>query len=393
MVKEQRTDTAKFIHRHMNVKKWLNYREQSYTKQELINLALDARDVFKENKEDDKDDKDVINSKVLALATISPPVLVVGDIHGQYADLMRILNTCPNKPAEKKDERPAPNNKRGGFFNNRFVFLGDYVDRGSHSVECISLMFALKVHYPRQYVLLRGNHETRAINFAYGFREELQIKLGEADGHEVWEAFNETFAWMPLACLIGKKILCMHGGISQGMTLEDIKKIPLPLEDVGTNALAQDLLWADPTPDQTIASALPTPQWGKNLVRGLSCTFNPAAVTETVGRLELKLIIRAHQMIPDGFKFAANHQLLTIFSAPRYMNETDNRGAIVRIQENGDFGIIVLKNTKGAGGKNPLNDELTRADDVPNESAKKKSDSAVNVMKLSSSKTKNSPKF
>ena len=66
-----------------------------------------------------------------------------------------------------------------------------------------------------------------------------------------------------------------------------------------------------------------TPQWGKNLVRGLSCTFNPAAVTETVKRLDLMLIIRAHQMMPDGFKFAAGKQLLTVFSAPRYMNETD----------------------------------------------------------------------
>ncbi|KAF1750637.1 hypothetical protein GCK72_017188 [Caenorhabditis remanei] len=156
MVNEPLTDTAKFIHRHMKVTKWTNYREQSYTKQELINLALDARGEFKRNMDE--------SGKVLALAEIDPPVLVVGDIHGQYADLMRILNSSPTKPAEKKDERPAPNNQKAGFFNNRFVFLGDYVDRGSHSVECISLMFALKVHYPKRYVLLRGNHETRAIN-------------------------------------------------------------------------------------------------------------------------------------------------------------------------------------------------------------------------------------
>lgn len=126
----------------------------------------------------------------------------------------------------------------------RFVFLGDYVDRGHHSIECISLVFALKViwitkqHnfqlyflqvvYPTNYILLRGNHETKSINYTYGFREELVNRLGPIDGFEIWERFNVAFSWMPLACLVGHKILCMHGGISPKLhSLKEINEVCL----------------------------------------------------------------------------------------------------------------------------------------------------------------------
>ncbi|PIC52219.1 hypothetical protein B9Z55_002415 [Caenorhabditis nigoni] len=249
-------------------------------------------------------------------------------------------------------------------------------------------MFALKIHYPKNYILLRGNHETRAINFAYGFKEELTIKLGEADGAEVWEKFNETFSYMPLAALVGGKILCMHGGLSPDLnSLDDIKKIVRPIVDVATNRLAQDLLWSDPTPDQTLATLHKDPLYNKNGVRGLSCTFNEAAVRETCKKLKILKIVRAHQMVPDGFKFFADRQLITIFSAPRYMNETDNRGAVLTVRTDGKVGIIQMKNTKGM--KQNVDDEITRGDDLPtNQSAKKKSESMLKTAQSSSSKSK-----
>uniref|UniRef100_A0A8R1DGM6 Serine/threonine-protein phosphatase n=1 Tax=Caenorhabditis japonica TaxID=281687 RepID=A0A8R1DGM6_CAEJA len=174
------------------------------------------------------------------LATMSPPCTVVGDIHGQFTDLLRLLMSRSKEGAKQK--------KRGyGFSSERWVFLGDYVDRGPQSLHCIMTMFTLKVIYPRNFVLLRGNHETKAINCAYGFMQEVQMVFDESDRGPMWEKFNEVFAWMPLACLIGGKILCMHGGISEALrSLNDIVAIKRPVHDVNTCKLAQDLLWADP---------------------------------------------------------------------------------------------------------------------------------------------------
>lgn len=354
-------DLNEFLKRHLYVKNWINYREQSYTKNELIQLAELAAELFKSEQ---------------SLASISPPVTIVGDIHGQYSDLVRLFSMrCPKEEAKKKVQT--------GFSANRFVFLGDYVDRGSHSIECISLVFALKIVYPSSYVLLRGNHETRAINFAYGFREELMNKLGETDGGDVWEKFNEAFSWMPLACIIGERILCMHGGLSPDLkSLDDIRKIKRPVVDVATNRLAQDLLWADPTSDQVMLTVHDEPLYSKNVIRGLSCTFNEAAVRDTCKRLKLQLIVRAHQMIPEGFKFYAGQQLITIFSAPRYMNETDNKGAVLKVVETGAFSVLTMKSMKKKTGN--VTDELTRADDLPN-AAKKKSEVATKTAKSSSS--------
>ncbi|KAF1758694.1 hypothetical protein GCK72_015154 [Caenorhabditis remanei] len=363
-MKQLRTDTASFISRLIRVNAWRNYRNIVFKKEELMNLAEDAKEHFQ-------------NEPILA--RINPPVLVVGDIHGQYYDLIRILNTFTDDTGKTK---------KVGFFHNRFVFLGDYVDRGQNSVATIALLFALKLHYPQQYVLLRGNHETKTINFAYGFREELIIKIGEADGHAVWEKFNEAFAYMPLVCVIGRKILCMHGGISPKLeNWKSLESIQRPLVDVSDNALAQDLVWADPASDGSSAALSREPVWSKNATRGLSCTFNSQCVNDVCKTFEIELIVRAHQMIPDGFKFFAGRKLVTIFSAPRYMDETDNRGAIMNIRENGSFGFIIFDNSK-KGGKNPLEDELTRADDIPNVSARRKSDAMINSLKSTELKAK-----
>lgn len=295
-------DINEFLKRHLFVKNWVNYRQQSYTKYELMQLIESVEAALS------VDD---------TLAKISPPVTIVGDIHGQYPDLVRVL--CNQNSKEDAKKKAAY-----GFCNSRFVFLGDYVDRGHHSIECISLVFALKVVYPTNYILLRGNHETKSINYTYGFREELVNRLGPIDGFEIWERFNVAFSWMPLACLVGHKILCMHGGISPKLhSLKEINEIDRPVAEILPDSLAQDLLWADPADGQGAMTVRSTPEYVPNGVRGLSFIFNEAAVRDTCKRLNINLIVRAHQMIPEGFKFFADQKLLTIFSAPRYMNETD----------------------------------------------------------------------
>lgn len=138
---------------------------------------------------------------------VDAPIKVFGDIHGQYQDLMRFF-----------DLWGIPNDN-GDIESYDYLFLGDYVDRGSHSLETICLLMALKVKFPDKIHLLRGNHEDKWINNAFGFAEECGNRLGEEPNEpdSVFQKINEVFDWLPLAAVIDDRIVCLHGGI--GSTL------------------------------------------------------------------------------------------------------------------------------------------------------------------------------
>ena len=85
---------------------------------------------------------------------ISAPVIVCGDIHGQFYDLLRIFEILDYPP------------------KRTFLFMGDYVDRGKQSLETICLLLAYKIKYPENFFLTRGNNESASINRIYGFYDE-----------------------------------------------------------------------------------------------------------------------------------------------------------------------------------------------------------------------------
>lgn len=243
----------------------------------------------------------------------------------------------------------------GGFPpDSNYLFLGDYVDRGVQSIECICLLLAYKIKYPENFFLLRGNHECSSINRIYGFYDECKKRYNI----KLWKTFTDCFNCLPVAALIDDKILCMHGGLSPELTsLDQVKAIMRPT-DVPDNGLLCDLLWSDPDPEAT--------GWGEN-ERGVSYVFGTETVAAFLKNHDLDLICRAHQVVEDGYEFFAKRQLVTLFSAPNYCNEFDNAGAMMSVDENLMCSFQILKPAEkkpnsmfGTGGSRPSTPPRTK---------------------------------
>ena len=249
--------------------------------------------------------------KESSLIELTAPVIICGDIHGQYRDLIRLFDFggSPNK--------------------NQYLFLGDYVDRGKNSIECIALLLAYKIKYPKNIFLLRGNHESEMINRTYGFYDECKRRYNL----RLWKIFSDCFNWLPISAIVNQKILCMHGGLSPDLqNLNNIKQIVRPTE-VPDKGLLCDLLWSDPEKD--------CEDWAPN-TRGISVLFNEDIVEKTLDILDIDLICRAHQVVTDGYEFFAKRQLVTVFSAPNYCGEFDNAGAFMTVNKDLLCGFKVL---------------------------------------------------
>ena len=246
------------------------------------------------------------------LIELEAPLHVCGDIHGQYYDLLRIFEHC-GYPGE---------------YN--YLFLGDYVDRGKQSLETICLLLCYKIKYPEKVTLLRGNHESSVTNRIYGFYDECKRRYNV----RLWRSFTDLFNFLPVAALIDEKILCMHGGLSPDLkNIQNIKDISRPT-DIPDTGLLCDLLWSDPDKDVL--------EYDEN-DRGVSVIFGEKIVLDFNKKNDLDLIIRAHQVVDDGYEFFAQRQLITIFSAPNYCGEFDNSAGIMIIDESLTCSLKVLR--------------------------------------------------
>nr|QTK16928.1 protein phosphatase 1 transcript variant X6 [Nilaparvata lugens] len=249
-----------------------------------------------------------------SLLEISPPVKICGDIHGQYPDLVNWFNVAGFPPT------------------TRYLFLGDYVDRGRQSIEVMSLLFAFKIRYKSSIYLVRGNHESASVNKVYGSYDECKRRYSV----KLWKSFVDCFNCLPVAAIVEHKIFCCHGGISPSLKdLQQIKDIVRPTT-VPDKGVMCDLLWADP-------SSL-VDGWAPN-DRGVSYTFGANAVYEFLFKFDLELICRAHQVVEDGYEFFANQSLVTIFSAPNYCGEFDNAGALMAVDENLVCSFVLVKSS------------------------------------------------
>ncbi|KAL0418794.1 UNVERIFIED_CONTAM: Serine/threonine-protein phosphatase BSL1 [Sesamum radiatum] len=212
---------------------------------------------------------------------------------------------------------------------NRKFFLDSYEVVSLHVGSTVgsgqaSLLVILDIEYPENVHLIRGNHEAADINALFGFRIECMERMGESDGIWAWTRFNQLFNYLPLAALIEKKIICMHGGIGRSInSVEQIEKLERPITMDAGSIVLMDLLWSDPTENDSVEGLRPNAR-GPGLV-----TFGPDRVTDFCKKNKLQLIIRAHECVMDGFERFAQGQLITLFSATNYCGTANNAGAIL----------------------------------------------------------------
>lgn len=233
---------------------------------------------------------------------LSPPVKVVGDVHGQFGDLLRLFDTCGFPP------------------QSNYLFLGDYVDRGKQSLETIMLLLCFKIKYPENFFILRGNHECAGVTRIYGFYDECKRR----SSIKAWRALIDTFNTLPIVAIVAQKIFCVHGGLSPSLTnLNEIRAIERPT-DVPEYGLLNDLLWSDPTDGPN--------EWEDN-ERGVSYCYNKTAINKFLAKFGFDLVCRAHMVVEDGYEFFNDRSLVTVFSAPNYCGEFDNWGAAMSVSE------------------------------------------------------------
>jgi len=246
-----------------------------------------------------------ILSKLDTLVSITVPpdshFNVCGDVHGQFYDLLNLfeLNELPSE-------------------SNPYLFNGDFVDRGSWSLEVILTLFALKLTYPNHMHLMRGNHETLTMNNIYGFRNEVEAKYNK----KVFELFTEVFCYLPLATVINDKVIVVHGGLfgKDGVTLNDIKSVNR-VRQPPDEGIFCELLWSDPSP---FNGRQPNK-------RGVGIAFGPDVTHKFLNDNKLELIIRSHEVKEEGYLVEADGRLITVFSAPNYCDQAGNKGAIVKL--------------------------------------------------------------
>lgn len=309
-------------------------------------------------------------------------VVVVGDLHGQFYDLLRIFELA-GPPGE----------------GNPYLFNGDFVDRGSYSLEVMFTLLALKLRFPRAVLLNRGNHEAVHLNLRYGFAAEIRARYG-ADGQRLFEAFSEAFRWLPLAHVLNSEVFVVHGGLPgpdprlpfadagglgtgyaavapaqdgatsgrrgggqhldllgynpdnvslpprrREMSLAEIAALPrgvepvtdfavlngLPEDEAEMQRILVDLLWADPRGKTGYGPSF-------RVQRGCYI-FGPDVTEAFLQQNGLRLVIRSHEVKVSGYEFT-HPSLISVFSAANYLGHAKNKGAIVRLTRNAASGHL-----------------------------------------------------
>lgn len=267
---------------------------------------------------------DLCNKTIQMLQTLGPllnidgPLVIVGDIHGNLTDLLKIFKLFGMPPSKK------------------YLFLGDYVDRGAHSIEVISILMSLVCLYPNDFFLIRGNHEFASVNRVYGFYDEALNSYGTDNA---WNTCNDVFGYLPLAAVVSNSVFCVHGGLSSYLSsIQALTELKLPIDNYEEVPMISDLVWSDPSDGQ---------KGFQQNDRGSGVLFGADALSNFLKTNKLKVLFRAHQCVAAGYSFTAANTCVTLFSSSNYCRLIQNKCGVIRHTENKDFQFFSLDNIDG----------------------------------------------
>ncbi|CAR21311.1 Serine/threonine-protein phosphatase [Lachancea thermotolerans] len=260
---------------------------------------------------------------------ISTPVTVVGDIHGQFHDLLEIFHIGGAAP------------------DTNYLFLGDYVDRGLYSVETWTLLMVLKLRWPSRIQLLRGNHESRQITQSYGFYTECVNKYGGSS--DVWRQFTDVFDYLALCCVVDDELFCVHGGLSPNVQTVDQIRVIDRFREIPHDGAMADLVWSDPEETggqdardgRTTGLESSSPHFQVS-PRGAGYTFGRSVVEKFLQLNGMSKIYRAHQLCNEGYQVYFGGLVTTVWSAPNYCYRCGNKASILELydKDNGYFNVF-----------------------------------------------------
>lgn len=285
---------------------------------------------------------------------ISTPVTVVGDMHGQFHDMLEMFRIGGKIP------------------DTNYLFLGDYVDRGLYSVETIMLLITLKLRYPNRIHLLRGNHESRQITQSYGFYTECLNKYGGSS--RVWNLITDLFDYLVLACIINDELFCVHGGLSPNVQTIDQIRIIDRFREIPHDGAMADLVWSDPeensmnTRDSSFDNSnsgssngnknrnnmngnnniiedflIETSEHFQVSSRGAGYTFGRSVVEKFLQLNGMDRIYRAHQLCSEGYQIYFGGLVTTVWSAPNYCYRCGNKASILELYSKDSFYFNVFE--------------------------------------------------
>jgi protein phosphatase len=256
---------------------------------QVVNLCTEIREIF---------------ARESLMLDLTGPVTVVGDLHGHILDLYRVLQS-----------HGLPN-------STKYLFLGDFVDRGDFSFELVTLVFLLKVLFRDMVFIIRGNHEFEDVCATGGFGQELNQLFRDTI---VFYSFINAFSMIPIACLIERNVLAVHGGIGPDLTsIQDLRAIPRPISAFDDSVL-DTVLWSDPCEDI---------DFYERSQRGTGYLFGPSAFRAFVESNSLRAVVRGHECVAEGCREQFSGRLFTVFSASNYCGSSGNKAGVLVVRRN-----------------------------------------------------------
>lgn len=261
----------------------------------LKHLVEEALDLFKEEQDRRRDPFIEITNR--------GRVIVFGDIHGDLSTELRILEKVSLEELRKGD--------------THIVFLGDYVDRGPNQVEVLASVLKLKLEFPENVTVLRGNHEsTPDLRVSpHDFPDELIRRYGLRRGYELNLEFEKLFYIMPLTALLERSVLLLHGGLPT-TTYDRASTMQEYLGGIGPmdkRTIRAEVLWNDPIEREVVR--VPSP-------RGIGYLFGRKLTRWVSKKFKIDYVIRGHEVPAEGYKINHDGRVITIVSrvGPPYFN-------------------------------------------------------------------------